>query len=257
MNAPSFRPALTDLAVALGLLTRIPLPTTAFPTPNERPAAHAAWAYPLVGLIIGGLVWGVGAVALWLGLPAVSAAVLALLAGIVVTGAMHEDGLADCADGFWGGWTANRRLEIMKDSQVGTYGVIALIAGFALKGSGLMALLPVPGGWAALLAAAVVSRAAMVVVMRGLPNARDTGLSKQTGRPPRGAVLIASAMALFLLGFIGPDGAFAVFIGAIIATVCAGLIARTKIGGQTGDVLGATQQVVEITTLLIFAATLN
>ncbi len=103
--------------------------------------ALAAWAYPLVGVVVGGLGAVTGALALWLGLPAPLAAGLVLLAMIAVTGALHEDGLADTADGFWGGWDRARRLEIMKDSQIGSYGVIALILSLGLRWSALGVLI--------------------------------------------------------------------------------------------------------------------
>ena len=112
-----------DLRLALGLLTRLPLPST----PDMARGAQAAWAWPLAGLAPAAL----AALAMALGsalgvLPGVAAA-LGLAVSVMVTGAMHEDGLADTADGLWGGWTPERRLEIMKDSRIGAYGVIALI----------------------------------------------------------------------------------------------------------------------------------
>lgn len=252
MSAPSFRPELRDLAVALGLLTRLPLPAAAFPEYGVRPAAHAAWAYPLVGLLVGGILWAAGALAMMLGVSPAIAAVLAILAGVFSTGAMHEDGLADCADGFWGAWTVERRLEIMKDSQIGTYGVLGLLVCFGLKWSALEALFSAEAALLTLLLAGVASRAAMVVVMYALPNARPQGLSDQTGRPP--------VVAVCLAGGIGAVAALSLGIWVLLAGfVCAalvGFIAKAKIKGQTGDVLGATQQVVETSTLLAFVAAL-
>lgn len=245
-----FRPRLSDLAVGTALLTRLPLPGAAFPAPSARPAAHAAWAYPLVGVLTGAMAAGVGTGAMALGLGPVIAALLALLGAVVMTGAMHEDGLADCADGFWGGWTRERRLEIMKDSQIGTYGVAALILFFGLRVAAIAALLGVGAGLGALILAAMLSRAAMVGVMQALPNARAGGLSGQTGRVPPGATFLGCGIAgaAAVLG-AGADGAVVLVAAGCAALGCAA-ISHRKIGGQTGDVLGATQQTVEITVLL-------
>ncbi|WP_276149603.1 MULTISPECIES: adenosylcobinamide-GDP ribazoletransferase [unclassified Sulfitobacter] len=247
-----FRPRATDLPLALGLLTRLPVPAAAFPTDQRRPAAYAAWAYPLVGLIVALLSALVGWCALGIGLPPAAAAVLVLLAGIASTGALHEDGLADCADGFWGGWTRERRLAIMKDSQIGTYGVIALVVALALRWVAVVALLTAGGYLMALACAAVMSRAAMVVVMYGLPAARPSGLSGNTGRPPKQAMITALLFGILAAILILP----ATLAPALIAATGVTLVARAKIGGQTGDVLGATQQVTEIAVLLSFLATL-
>lgn len=248
---PAFHPRPRDVLVALGLLTRLPLPSSSFPTQDTRPASHAAWSYPLVGVLIGLLGAAAGWAALGMGLPAGAAALMVLLIGFLSTGAMHEDGLADCADGFWGGWTRDRRLEIMKDSQIGTYGVLALMMSVGLRWSALTAILTGDGYLAALLCAAVVSRAAMVWVMYALPHARDTGLSRHTGRPPRAPMLIA--LAIGVIATVGSNPAYIVGVlcAATVAAVAAALIARSKIGGQTGDVLGATQQLVEISVLLV------
>lgn len=247
-----FRIALHDIRVALALLTRLPLP---YPAQRDRPAAMAAWAYPLAGAVVAFLVWGViwcaGALGLGLGLSPI----LGLLVGIMVTGAMHEDGLADCADGFWGGWTRERRLEIMKDSQIGTYGVLALVLSLMLRWGALVGLVQIGMALPALLVAAMGSRAGMVWMMRALPNARDDGLSKQTGRPPKWAAGTGISMAAAVLLVIWPWGVFqGALIAALFALGCAWL-AKRKIGGQTGDVLGASQQVIE-TALLVTAAAL-
>jgi hypothetical protein len=140
-----------DVLRALALLTRLPVPGA----DGDRTAA-SAWAWPFVGLIVGGLSGALAMAALLLGLPPPIAAGLALGAGIVITGALHEDGLADCADGFWGGHDAARRLEIMKDSRIGAYGVIAMILVIGLKWLALSALLDAGALWIAVLLPAVL-----------------------------------------------------------------------------------------------------
>ncbi len=222
---------LADLWSAFALLSRIPVP-------DHRPSgARGAWAWPLVGVAVG-MVAGLAAMAMASVGPGFAAAV-ALAVQAMLTGAMHEDGLADCADGFWGGHTRDRRLEIMKDSRVGSYGVLALVL-VALAGwSGLSAaddVLPV------LVAAGALSRAPVAVLMAGLPNAREGGLSRLVGRPSAtvagAGVALAVAVAVASCGVAGLWAAVAVAVVALAV----GLVAKGKIGGQTGDVLGAVQQ---------------
>ncbi|NNE54232.1 MAG: adenosylcobinamide-GDP ribazoletransferase [Sulfitobacter sp.] len=242
-----------DLATAMGLLTRLPLPYPPFDAASPRPAAAAAWAYPLVGLVVGILLVAVILLALAMGLPPALAALTALVASLFITGALHEDGLADCADGFWGGWTRERRLEIMKDSQIGTYGVAALILSLAFRWQALVLLIEADL-LMALVAVEVISRAAMVWVMFQLPHARNSGLSRQTGRPARETALIALAIGGITALFVGPF--FPLLLVAGLATLGVSLLARAKIGGQTGDLLGATQQVTGLALLGVFTASL-
>jgi adenosylcobinamide-GDP ribazoletransferase len=237
----------SDLALALGLLTRLPIHVH-----DTARGARAAWAWPLAGAVLGGLAALVGGAALALGLPAPVAGLVALGALVMGGGGLHEDGLADSADGLWGGWTQQRRLEIMRDSRIGSYGVIALLLGLGLRAVAL-ALIFAGGalaGAVALVIAAMVSRAAMAGVMAALPHARADGLAQSHGRPPRATVLLAAALALAgalaLGGGAGPIAAGAAALGALIVA----RLARARIGGQTGDILGAAQQVAEIAALL-------
>lgn len=239
-----------DIRTALALLSRLPVPNGA------SRGAQAAWAYPLAGVVIGLIAGLIGVIALWFGLPAPLAALFALAAQVIVTGAMHEDGLADSVDGLWGGWSRARRLEIMQDSHIGAFGVIALILSLAARWAALWLLFAVGGATAlaAIVTAAAVSRAAMPAVMWALPNARGAGLSKGVGRPNMRtcglAAGIAAGVALFLTGW----SVFGLLIWAALATILVGWIAKNKIGGQTGDILGAVQQVAEIAVLLSIIA---
>ncbi len=238
---------LEDLALALSLLTRVPVRVG-----DTSRNARAAWAYPIVGLMPAGLAALGGMLAGWLGWGPAISALISLSILVITTGAMHEDGLSDTVDGLWGGWTKERRLEIMKDSRIGAYGVIALVLSLAARWAALTALFEAGAQFAvpALLASALLSRAAMPVLMALLPHARSTGLSHDVGRVPDNAasmaVLIAVVLGIFLLGGL-----------ILIAGLCAALItwglgylAHKRIGGQTGDILGATQQMVEIAVLL-------
>jgi adenosylcobinamide-GDP ribazoletransferase len=240
----------SDFPLALALLTRLPVNVVSF----ER-GARAAWAYPLVGIVTGGLAGVVGLFALWIGLATPISALISLAILTLITGAMHEDGLADSADGLWGGWDRAHRLEIMKDSHIGTYGVIALFLSFSGRWAALWMLFEAgpAAALSALLVAPMLSRAAMPAVMAAVPHARDNGLSHSTGRPGTATaalgIAIALTLGLFLLGW-GILGAL--FWAALICLVM-GRIARAKIGGQTGDILGATQQTVEIGLLFFLS----
>ena len=241
-------PRIADVADALRLLTRLPIPADA------RPArAAAAWAWPVAGLVAGTLAIGLSVAALPLG-PGVAAAVL-IGAQAMLTGAMHEDGLADCADGFWGGWDRARRLAIMKDSAIGTYGVMALLVVGLVRWSACAGLLA-GGHWAAIIGVAALSRAPMAVVMTALPPARASGLSQAVGRPgwraAGAAVALGVGAAVMLAGPIGLAAVPAACVTTGIVTVAAWV----KIGGQTGDVLGASQQLAEAAALSILAAAL-
>lgn len=244
---------LRQLACAAVLLTRLPLP--ALPQSVFADGHRAVWAYPVVGLGIGLAGAIMGQIAIGLGLPLSGAAVLALGAMMVLTGAMHEDGLADVFDGFWGGFTPARRLEIMRDSQIGTYGVLALVLVTLLRLSALMVLLE--AHWVILPVAAALSRGMMPAVMAGLPAARRDGLSQSVGAPSiplaLGAVAIGALAAVTMLGAVGLVAACVA--GAV--TISMAVLAKAKIGGQTGDVLGATQQLCETATLLVCASLLS
>ncbi|WP_323785435.1 adenosylcobinamide-GDP ribazoletransferase [Thalassovita sp.] len=236
-----------DVAVAVGLLTRLPL---SLPDDAYARGARASWAYPLAGAVVAVLAAWVAALAQAVGLEPQAVALLVLLAMVMMTGAMHEDGLADMADGFWGGWTRERRLEIMKDSHIGSYGVIALILALAARWWGLSVLLGQQDGLWALVGVAALSRAGMPVLMAWLPNARDGGLSKAQGRPSRRVALIGCGVAWAVAVFCTGWAAIGLALLAALAVAGVGLLAKAKIGGQTGDVLGASQQVCEIALLL-------
>lgn len=241
---------IADIRAAFGLLTRLPV------APVPPRGARPVWAYPLAGLAVGLLAGTIGAIALWCGLPPALAAALALAAQIGLTGALHEDGVADTADGLWGGSAPARRLEIMKDSHIGTFGTLALILSVQIRWAALWLLFGMGGGWGltAMMAAAALSRAVMPLLMRVLPAARASGLSQSVGRPDWRAVgtgaALAGLAAMVLLGW----SAFAATICALLAGGVIGWIARAKIGGQTGDILGAAQQIAEIAVLMSIIA---
>ena len=236
-----------DLWSGFALLTRLPVP-------NHAPrGAASAWAWPLVGAVLGAMAAGFAGVALGLGLTpgVVAAGVLGLMA--LVTGGLHEDGLSDTADGLFGGWTRERRLEIMKDSRVGSYGVLALVLVTLARWSALTTVLGAGGIWG-LIAVGALSRAPMGLVMSALPNARGGGFSHATGRPSAAVALSGAGVAVVIaLLFAG----WATIPMLVLTALAVGLLARSaqkRIGGQTGDILGASQQLAEVACLAVLAA---
>ncbi len=237
-----------DLLSAFALLTRLPLPN------HRGTGAGSAWAWPLVGAVLGACGAALASGALWLGVTPGVTAVLVLALGAMLTGGLHEDGLSDTADGLFGGWTRDRRLEIMKDSRVGSYGVLALVLVTLARWSALTALLVYGGHWAALVATGAISRAPMALVMALLPKARGSGLSHATGRPAPGVAVVALGLAAGLaLAVLGWSALGPLVVAAGIMVVLS-VVALRKIGGQTGDILGALQQLVEAGCLTALAA---
>jgi adenosylcobinamide-GDP ribazoletransferase len=192
----------------------------------------------------------------WL-LPSALAGLLAVAATAAFTGGLHEDGLADTVDGFGGGADKPAKLAIMKDSRIGSFGLLAILVAVALRAG---ALAVINGGWrvaGALVAVHALSRAAMPIAMFLLPPAREDGLGHGAGKPTITDIGIGATIALVATALVMPSGrAIAAVIGAAAGTVAVIVLARRQIGGQTGDVLGAVQQIAEIGALLgVVAAT--
>lgn len=239
-----------DVLSALALLTRLPLPD------HQPRGAEAAWAWPLVGALLGAGAALVAAAGQALGLPVGVTAAGALACLAALTGALHEDGLADTADGFFGGRDRARRLAIMKDSHIGSFGTLALLLVTLARWSALAALVAAGHGTTALIVAGAVSRAPMVALMGSLPNAREFGLSHSTGRPRRTTALAAAAMAAAIaLVVMGWLALWLVPVLGVLA-LAVGRMAMARIGGQTGDVLGASQQLADLAALTALAALL-
>ncbi len=237
---------LSDISAALSLLTRLPLPVD-----HElaaKRAAYATWAYPLVGAILGLIAGIIGCLLYWFGTPSSIAALVALISLVMLSGGLHEDGLADCADGFGGAFDKSRRLEIMKDSRIGAFGAIALIL-FLIGRAETMDALIANSFIPALIAVGAASRLPMALAMYAMPNARGSGLASTVGKPPETSLIIAIITTLALCFImIGWSGIF-IFGWAMIAAILMGIIAHRSIGGYTGDVLGAMQQCAELAAL--------
>jgi adenosylcobinamide-GDP ribazoletransferase len=243
---------LDDLRTAVAFLTRLPMPHPEGAVPQHFVRAHRM--FPLVGAAIGGVV-GLLCLALrGLGLPDLAAGALALGASALLTGALHEDGLADVADGFGGGRDRAAKLEIMRDSRLGTYGALILMVGFVAKVSSLAAL---PDGYLVrgLIAAHALARGVLPFMATSLPYARRDGLAAGAGRPDTATAVTTGAIALLIAMLALP---WREALGAaLVAAACAigmAWLAQRQIGGQTGDVLGGAEQLGETAILLLLAA---
>jgi adenosylcobinamide-GDP ribazoletransferase len=244
-----------DLLACLSFFTRLPLPQISGAADFPRALRLA----PLAGALLGLASALPFVLALYFNEPPLVAALLALAAAAILSGGLHEDGLADVADGFGGGFSRERKLEIMRDSRIGAFGGSALVLSFGLRASALAALSATPGRAVAVLGAAgAVSRLACLAPLSLLPPARSDG----AGRMAAGLTLDEAkpALALALAFSLLPWFAGFSFAAALAAPVLAGAavwglceLARTQIGGQTGDVAGAAQQIAEIAVLLVFA----
>jgi adenosylcobinamide-GDP ribazoletransferase len=246
----------TDLKTSILFCTRLPLPHSA--SIDSRDVARATWALPVAGAVVGSGGALIYMAACGMQLPSPLAAALALLATLVITGCLHEDGLADTADGFGGGGDGARKLEIMRDSRLGAYGACALVMSLLLRWAAISAIArPIAVG-AALIAAHVAARSALPAFMRFVLPARPDGLSAQAGQPALWCVEVAVLLGVLTVGLA--LGLAATAIGLVLATTASFFMARLsvrQIGGQTGDVLGALEQIVEIAILLIAVATLK
>jgi adenosylcobinamide-GDP ribazoletransferase len=242
-----------DIVQALMLLTRLPLLAGAHGAPR---GAAAAWAWPVAGALVGGLAALAGMGGLWVGLSPRLAAALVLAVQMAASGGLHEDGLADCADGFWGGQSIERRLAIMKDSRIGTYGTLALLVTALARWAALAALLAASawGAAAVIMAVAALSRVPMVALMAALPNARGAGLAQSLGRPAPATVALAVGVGALIAGGLAGMLLIPLALAVAGATVAVAWVARAKIGGQTGDVLGAAQQMAEVAALATASA---
>ena len=234
-----------SLRIAASFLTRIPVGQT-----DDVPLARATTVFPLIGALVG-LVGGLAyVVAYWIGLGPRLSAVLALLVLMVVTGALHDDGLADVADGLGVHGARERKLEAMRDSRIGAFGVIALVLGLSARIGALAAIGSPELVLLAMVAAGALSRSLIVIAMRMMPNARQDGLGARAGTPDFAEAMVALLIGLAItIAMLFPWAWVLALVFGAIAVVLMALVARRAFGGQTGDVLGAIQIVAEIGVL--------
>jgi adenosylcobinamide-GDP ribazoletransferase len=246
---------LQDLKVAALFLTSLPVKTAG--DISMRDLAQAVYAFPLMGALVGFLGGLAFLAASLLGLPTMPAALLAILATVLATGALHEDGLADTADGLGAGDDRERALAIMRDSRIGSFGALALMLALLCR---LMALAPMYDPFLVLrvlICAGMASRAVLPVVMLIQPSARATGLAAEAGRPEPIRVAIGAGVALVAcLALLQQQALVAVAASAAVSLLVAHWLGR-RFGGCTGDTLGAVQQVAEIVFLFAVVARLR
>lgn len=234
------------LFLAVGFFTRLPVPV--FEDFKESELNHSAKYFPLVGIVVG----AVAALAYWLCaqlLPGQLAVLLSMAATVYLTGGFHEDGFSDAVDGLGGGWGKEQVLAIMQDSRIGSYGAMALVFILAAKFLALShvthALLPM-----AMVAGHALSRFCAVMVMATQPYVRLEGKAKPLATSlSKLALLVAGLFGLFPLIFLGPELWYAL-LPVVIVWIWFSLKLRKRIGGYTGDCLGAMQQLTEVTFYL-------
>jgi adenosylcobinamide-GDP ribazoletransferase len=240
---------LADLRLAFRFLTRLPIDSADW-QPGDL--GRATWAFPLVGVLIGLLSGIVYAAARGLGLTPLIAAAAAVAASCICSGALHEDGLADMADGL-GGAEREQRLAIMRDPHIGSYGVIALVLALITRVAALSYLSGTAVVLGALVLSAAAGRTALALPLAILPAARADGLGADAGKPSWEWVAAAVGLAGLAVVVVGLKGLIALAL-AFAAALLVGLIAWRKLGGQTGDVLGAAEQMGEIAALCALVA---
>ena len=232
---------LRTTAVAFAFMTRLPVPTVA---PRAGDLARASVMFPLVGLVVATLgiaarmlvdpLWG----------PA-AGTVVGVFVVVAVTGAFHEDGLADCADGLWGAWTPEERLAIMRDSRLGTYGMLALLALFALRFA-LLVPASLDGFVVAMISGHVLGRASVLVVVRLAPALPGSSSYALVGPIGRWAAVVAGAATVIPVVLVAGAATVPLLLVAAVVAVAAARLFRARLGGVSGDTLGATTVVVEI-----------
>ncbi|MBM3565956.1 MAG: adenosylcobinamide-GDP ribazoletransferase, partial [Alphaproteobacteria bacterium] len=229
-----------DSRVAVAFLTRLPVGVT---DGDARPLAAAARAFPIAGLVVG----LIAAAALWagtlLGFPPLLSALLGVGAGVLVTGALHEDGLSDTADALGARGDRDAMLAAMRDSRVGAFGVLALVFSVGMRAAALSGMHDDMAAVLAIVTAHVLARAALPAVMAAHPPARNDGLGFSAGRPDMDGVATAAVLGILLaLLLAGLQGGAAAALAAFAAALVLARLIAARLGGLTGDALGAAEQ---------------
>lgn len=240
-----------DVAICVVFFTRLPM--VEFEA-RDRKLGDAIWAAPLAGFLVAIIGAFILTLASAFGVPRWPAAALALAGTMLATGCLHEDGLADVADGFGGGKTPERKLEIMHDSRLGTYGAAALMTSILIRWSALVAIGPSVDLLCALIAAHVGSRAVFAPLIRDTPLATQSGLAGTVGPVSRQSVRLALGLGCAGLLFLGFWGAIWAAIFAAVTVFAFRALCIRQIGGLNGDTLGAAQQFAEIAILVAASA---
>ena len=244
---------LNELRMGFMILTRLPVGEIRGAVPS---IGASSWTWPVVGAAIGALAALAHALAVSAGVPPLLAACLAVLTSALATGGLHEDGLADLADGFGGGRTRERRLEIMRDSRIGSYGALALGFSLVIRICAI-ATIPHPSIPFALIALGAASRAPLPAALRLMPRARSDGLGSSAADVSEQSALLAGIIGLVALISLGLGNGLVTALAICLVVTSLGLLAKARIGGQTGDVLGAMQQTAELSGWICLTALLT
>ncbi len=249
---PSISTLLEDVYSSVQFLTRVPVPEWTLDEP--RPLSSAMWAFPLIGVLVASAAALAYAVFEWLGFPVAVSALAAVTVCILVTGGLHEDGLADFADGALGAYSPRERLAIMADSRIGTFGALALIVSVTGRTASIAAIGDPAMVLGSLVAAAAVSRAVMPPVMAILKPAREGGLGASAGTPAFGVWIGGLALATAIVVLAAPHGWFGCLVAAVAGAVVVLWVSHRLLDGYTGDSLGAVQQTSELFALALIAS---
>jgi adenosylcobinamide-GDP ribazoletransferase len=248
---------LTDLLTAFTLLTR--LPVARFGRLAAPPhLARCVWAFPLVGLVVNAF----GGLAYWLmfriGVPPVLASIWTLAVTMIVTGAFHEDGLADAVDGMGGGTNPARKMEIMHDSRIGSYGALALLISVIVRVAAIEALGRPAFVMTAMILAGMLGRSGILVIILSLGPARSDGMGASMGKPramsAAAGISVATAASLLYMPILPAIAAVLLGLGSALAVA---KLAHAQIGGHTGDVLGAGEVLTECVVLTVIASSVG
>ena len=244
-----------DILLSLSFLTRIPISKDLV---FERNLMDAAWSFPLIGALVGFLGGIVALLLSYFNIPPIIISLITIGAIILLTGGLHEDGLADTADGFGSNKNPEDKINIMRDSQIGVYGTLALIIAISVKAFALTELInkdPFFTCIIALIVSGALSRSTIVGIAFFLEKASETGLASFAGKPKaNGAGMCFLISILFCIFLLPLTKVLAAMFLSIVTTVVIGFLSKKQINGYTGDILGTTQILSE-TAILIYLAT--
>ena len=246
---------LKDFLLAVSFLTRISIPSA---LKFKSELMSAAWSFSLIGALLGFFCGSIAWVLIYLNLPTVIVAFLTTASMVLLTGGLHEDGLADMTDGFGGGKSADEKITIMRDSQIGTYGTLSLIFMLGLKITAIDTILNKDAILVCIISLVIsgaLSRLSMVPVAFWFENASKTGLGQFAGKPTLNSIVtplvIITLISLLLMPILK---LIIIIILCVLTAIVIGKLSKQQIGGYTGDILGATQVVSEV-VILIYLAT--
>lgn len=243
------------LMVAFQFLTRIPMPRDLNPSLDDL--GKCGVYFPLVGMILGLTGYAIYIGAIFIGLSNEIAVCLALASGMLLTGGFHEDGLADTFDGFGGAFTKERKLEIMKDSRIGTYGTLAVVSLLGLRFFALDKAAP-SFSIAAFIIPLMYGRLSSIII---IPHTKYSAIDKLSKSKPiiegigskHYLIPVAYTLGITIL-LVGPIHTAAICLLSIFISAILRKISLRQIDGITGDVLGATNVIVEVTALIYLSA---